>query len=46
VLETRQPECNASKLCEMVPIEQIQCGGAAKHKCPTGYSCRGGKCVK
>jgi len=46
VLETRQPECNDKKLCEMVPIEKIQCGGPAKHKCPDGYACKGGKCVK
>jgi hypothetical protein len=41
--DTRQPECNvATKRCEMVDIDKIQCGGFTvnPHKCPTGYSCK------
>ena len=58
ILETRQPECNnGSHLCEMVPVENILCGGFIPsgniHQCPDGYHCQRsktpdlpGKCIK
>jgi hypothetical protein len=42
VLDTRVAECNrAQHKCEMVAIQDIQCGGfvANPHHCPDGYDC-------
>ena len=42
VNDTRVAECNkGSLLCEMVPIDQIACGGfiTHPHQCPDGYGC-------
>jgi hypothetical protein len=42
IKDTRVAECsNASHKCEMVAIEDIQCGGfiGNAHACPTGYAC-------
>ncbi len=56
ILDRRVAQCNhATNHCEMIEIENIQCGGflANAHQCPTGYAChlpvgmpdRPGSCV-
>lgn len=42
VNDTRVPECNNSThQCELVAIDQVQCGGFIlnAHQCPSGYQC-------
>jgi hypothetical protein len=44
--DTRVAECNrVSLLCEMVPIDQIACGGFVMHphECPGDYACTLGR---
>ncbi len=56
ILDRRVAQCNhVTNHCEMIEIENIQCGGllANAHQCPTGYTChlpvsnpdRPGNCV-